>query len=251
MSNDDLLNQAAAALAGAHCGVAVTGAGISVESGIPDFRSQDGLWSRYPVEEYATIEAFWDDPDKVWEMFYELGETFAAIQPNAGHYALAELEALGRICGVVTQNIDNLHTAAGSGTVIEYHGSAREIVCPACARRRKFSLDQRMGGAPRCECGGVMKPDLVLFGEAIPARALIEAERLAGQCDVMLVVGTSAAVYPAAMLPPMARQHGAVVIECNIEATDFTNSVTDIFLHGPAAQILPEVVRLARVFLNR
>jgi len=243
---EEVFTRAAQTLARRGNAIAVTGAGASVDSGIPDFRSAGGIWSRYNPEEYATLDAFEDDPGRVWEMWYELGETLASAQPNAGHYALAELEAMGLLGAVITQNIDNLHTAAGSAVVVEYHGNARWIRCPACSRRRAFSLGQRMGGAPRCECGAAMKPDVVLFGEIIPARALYQAERLATQCDALIVVGASATVYPAAQLPFTAKAHGAFVIECNVEKTEFTRGITDAFLQGPAAQTLPELARRVR-----
>ncbi|MBP9002379.1 MAG: NAD-dependent deacylase [Candidatus Hydrogenedentes bacterium] len=233
------LDRAARALASARLAVAVTGAGISVESGIPDFRSADGLWSRYPPEEFATIEAFHDDPDRVWIMWYELAETLGNARPNPAHYALARLEKAGRLAGVITQNIDALHHRAGSETVVEFHGRADAIVCPACGRRRNMELSHRAHGAPRCECGGYMKPDVVLFGEMIPPSALTAARVLASTCDVMLVIGTSAQVYPAASLPWMARENGATIIECNIHPTAFTTSITDIFLRGPAGVVLP------------
>lgn len=243
---EECFTRAAQALVRRGNAIAVTGAGASVDSGIPDFRSAGGVWSRYAPEDYATLEAFESDPDRVWELWYELGETLASAQPNAGHYALAELEAMGLLQAVITQNIDNLHTAAGSASVIEYHGNAHWIRCPACSRRRAFSLDQRMGGAPRCECGSAMKPDVVLFGEIIPGLALYQAEAAATQCGVLIVVGTSATVYPAAQLPFTAKTHGAFVIECNVERTEFTHGISDVFLRGPAAQTLPELVRRVR-----
>ena len=226
--------------------VAVTGAGISVESGIPDFRSAGGLWSKYPPEDYATIEAFYDDPDKVWELWYELAETLKDVQPNPGHRALAELEQMGRLSVVVTQNIDALHHAAGSTSVIEYHGRADTLHCPACHRRRPMDLAHRSLGAPRCECGGYMKPDVVLFGELIPPTALHLADSLARNCGVMIIVGTSATVYPAAGLPHIARESGAFIIECNTEPTQFTRTITDIFLQGPAGTTLPRLAEKLR-----
>ncbi len=226
--------------------VAVTGAGISVESGIPDFRSAGGLWSKYPPEDYATIEAFYDDPDKVWELWYELAETLKDVQPNPGHRALAELEQMGRLSVVVTQNIDALHHAAGNTSVIEYHGRADTLYCPACRRRRPLDLSQRALGAPRCVCGGYMKPDVVLFGELIPTTALHLADSLARNCGVMIIVGTSATVYPAAGLPFIAKENGAFIIECNTESTQFTETITDIFLQGPAGETLPRLVEKVR-----
>lgn len=222
--------------------VAVTGAGISVESGIPDFRSPGGLWSKYPPDEYATIDAFLDNPDKVWELFYEIGETIIQAKPNPAHLALAKLEEQGHLVAVITQNIDNLHYEAGSKTVIEYHGNARTLHCLACKRRRPMSLSHRAHGAPRCECGGFMKPDVILFGEPIPSQALFMGETLAKSCEVMLVIGTSAQVYPAASLPYTAKQWGATVIEFNTNTTPFTESVTDFFIEGPVGKTLPQIV---------
>lgn len=237
-----LITQAAQIIANSKNVVAVTGAGISVESGIPDFRSPGGLWSRYSPEEYASIDAFMDNPDKVWELFYAIGETIIKAKPNPAHFALARLEELGHLVAVVTQNIDNLHYEAGSKTVIEYHGNAQTLYCPACHRRRPMSLSHRNHGAPRCECGGVMKPDVVLFGEVIPSQALFTGETLAKSCEVMLVIGTSAQVYPAASLPYTAKQWGAVIIEFNTNRTSFTESVTDIFIEGPVGETLPRVL---------
>lgn len=224
--------------------IAVTGAGISVESGIPDFRSAGGLWSKYPPEEYATYDSFIDNPDKVWVMFYELAEMLMAAKPNPAHYALARLEEIGRLQAIITQNIDALHFHAGNTSVIEYHGNTDSIVCPACHRRRHIDLAQRKLGAPRCECGGYMKPDVVLFGEIIPPRALLQSETLAQTCDVLIIVGTSAQVYPAAGLPYTAKDQGAFIIECNTDKTDFTRSITDVFLQGPAGITLPRLVGL-------
>lgn len=222
--------------------LALTGAGISVESGIPDFRSPGGIWDRFPPEEFATIQAFLANPDRVWKMWYELRAMLGDVKPNAAHLALAALERRGKLEAVITQNIDNLHQAAGSQRVIEYHGNAARTVCISCGRRAPFAPEPAHQGAPRCACGGILKPDVVLFGEQIPVKALLESERLARSCDVMLVIGTSASVYPAAELPLLAKEHGAVVIECNLEATDFTGSLTDHFLQGPAGETLPALV---------
>ena len=242
----EAFSAAAEALKQSNFVVAVTGAGHSVESGIADFRSAGGLWSRYPPGEYATYESFLADPEKVWIMWYELGEILANAKPNPGHYALAELEALGFLKGVITQNIDGLHQEAGNTAVIEYHGNAGSLVCPACQRRRGICLEQRKLGAPQCECGGYMKPDVVLFGEMIPPEAMFRSDALVQRCDVLLVVGTSAQVYPAAALPQTAKNHGATVIECNLEPTDFTHTITDIFIEGPSGETLPRIVELVK-----
>jgi len=222
--------------------IAVTGAGASTESGIADFRSPGGIWERYPAHEYATLDAFLDDPDKVWTLWYELGEALREAKPNAGHYALAKLEELGHLKAVITQNIDNLHFEAGNTAVIEYHGNADRLMCPACHRRRDMDFAHRALGAPRCECGGYMKPDVVLFGELIPPQALLNSQTLAQTCAVLIIVGTSAQVYPAASLPFTAKQHGAFIVECNLQETDFTHSITDAFLQGPAGETLPKLV---------
>ncbi len=240
---DALYEQAAEALRKADNAIAVTGAGISVESGIPDFRSADGIWARYNPAEYATHDAFMADPDKVWEMWYDLAGDLENAEPNPAHLALAELEVKGYLKAVITQNIDGLHHDAGSKTVVEYHGNTRTLVCLTCHQRKAMSMSHRASGAPRCDCGGYLKPDVVLFGELIPKHALLMSESLTQSCGVLIVVGTSATVYPAASLPFAAKDRGAFIIECNLEATDFTHGVTDVFLQGPAAETLPQLVR--------
>jgi NAD-dependent deacetylase len=242
----DPYRQAAEALKSASLAVAVTGAGISAESGIPTFRGADGIWKKYPADEYATIDAYQRDPDKVWTFWCELATTLADCKPNPAHYALAELERMGRLQAVVTQNVDNLHEAAGSTNVIEYHGNARWLVCPRCKHRDPLDLSQHAASPPYCFCGALMKPDVVMFGEVIPSQALVESARLAETCNVLIVVGTSAQVYPAARLPVLARQSGAFIIEANIEETDFTATVTHAFLKGPAGETLPKLVECVK-----
>ncbi|HOZ47810.1 MAG TPA: NAD-dependent deacylase [Candidatus Hydrogenedentes bacterium] len=245
---NDPYESAAFALRNARFGIAVTGAGMSVDSGIPSFRGADGLWVKYPVEEYATIEAFLADPAKVWGFWYELGERLKGCKPNAGHRALADLGAAGFCQAVITQNIDNLHEEAGSTPVIEYHGNARRVVCMDCGYVGALDLTKRGPSVPRCTlCNGLLKPNVVLFGEMIPTEALVEADRLARRCDVMLVVGTSAQVFPAAELPYIAKRGGAVIIEANTEPTAFTRSITDAFLEGSASETLPKLVSCANV----
>jgi NAD-dependent deacetylase len=243
---NDVYQQAANALKNARCAVAVTGAGISVESGIPDFRGPAGIWRKYPPEEFATIDAFMRDPAKVWKLWYELGGELGDRQPNPGHRALAELEQMGLLKAVITQNIDNLHQVAGSREVIEYHGNARRQICLTCRHAEPLDLAHRSDKAPRCTCGGLIKPDIVMFGELIPPTALERSAELVQQCDVMLIVGTSAQVFPAAQLPYTAKEGGATVIEANVEATDFTPVITDFFLRGPAGTTLPRLVAALR-----
>ncbi len=238
--------KAAEAIRNAASVIAVTGAGASVESGIPDFRSPGGLWERFPPEEYATIEAYVSDPDRVWALWRDLGKMFRECTPNPGHHALAELEGLGCLRGVITQNIDGLHQAAGNHHVVEYHGNASRLVCLSCKRRMPLDTGREYTHAPLCDCGGLMKPDVVLFGEVIPVYAQMESQNLAREADVVIVVGTSATVYPAAEIPALAKRHGAYIIECNLEPTDFTPYITDAFLQGPAGKTLPYLLDTVR-----
>jgi NAD-dependent deacetylase len=196
--------------------VALTGAGISAESGIATFRSRGGLWAKYDPAVYASIEVFRRDPSKYWQIRGEFIRGYDRYRPNADHAALAELEAMGIVRHVITQNIDGLHKKAGSRQVTEIHGSLREIHCLSC-RRAYLAPNIPDGTPPRCECGGVLKPDTVLFGEQLPPDALARACTEVRTCGVLLVIGTSAVVYPAASLPHLARQHGAAIVEINIE----------------------------------
>jgi len=237
---------AAAAISTADVTVAVTGAGISAESGVPTFRGRGGIWDKYPPDQYATIDAYNRDPDKVWKFWCELETSLSGVKPNPAHSALAELEALGRLQAVITQNIDNLHQEAGSRTVIEYHGNAHWLVCPRCRHRDPFNVAQHGDSPPYCFCGTLMKPDVVMFGEVIPSDALVRSAQLVEKCNVVIVVGTSAQVYPAARLPVLAHQSGAFVIEANTEETDFTSTVTNAFLRGPAGETLPKLVEAVK-----
>lgn len=246
---DNLLQQAAEKIAAAEKVVALTGAGISVDSGIPDFRSADGLWSKYDPMEYGTIDAFLANPVKIWEMMRELSELVGDARPNPGHDGLAALEALGRLSSVITQNVDGLHQAAGNSTVIEFHGNGRRLVCLNC--RRKYDRKDMMFDSfpPMCACLNVLKPDVIFFGEMIPMDALLHAQAEAQNCDVMLVVGTSAQVVPAADLPHVAKAKGATIIEVNPEPTPLTTLIADISIHQSATTALPEMVRAVKELL--
>jgi NAD-dependent deacetylase len=222
--------------------VALTGAGISAESGIPTFRSKGGLWEKFDPTVYASIEVFRRDPSRYWSIRGEFIRNYDAYQPNSGHRALAELESMGLLRRVITQNIDGLHRKAGSQNVTEIHGSLREIFCVSCGREYRAPRIPE-GMPPRCECGGVLKPNTVLFGEPLPAQALETAWREAGGSGVMLVIGTSAVVQPAASLPYIAKEHGAAVVEVNIERA-FSNA--DYFLEGQAGTVLPALVSEVR-----
>jgi len=224
--------------------LALTGAGISVESGIPDFRSRDGLWSRFDPLEYATITAFRRDPAKVWMMLKEMDQTLLAARPNPAHYALAALEEKGHLLGIITQNIDNLHQAGGSTNVIEYHGNAHRFTCLHCKGHwPREALDFKE--TPLfCYCGGLIKPDVVFFGEPIPPSAQEAALALALSCDLLLIIGTSGEVAPANALPQVAKSAGALIVENNLEHTLLSRTVTDFFLPGPAGEVWPEVIKL-------
>ncbi len=263
---DRKLEQAARWLREARKAIALTGAGVSTESGIPDFRSAGGLWSRYDPAEYATLGAFLRDPAKVWNMLAELDETLQA-QPNAGHRALAQLEALGACSGIITQNVDGLHQAAGSRVVVEYHGSGRTLTCLACGGRFSASQVQAMPRRPgtrmpmpvpcaapadaraaapnEMEAGRrgrcVLKPDVVFFDEMIPAQAVEGSLALVEGADLMLVIGTSCEVYPAAGLPQQVRRQGGRVIEINLEPAG--ELAPDLLLQGRFSQLMPALAQ--------
>jgi NAD-dependent deacetylase len=196
--------------------VALTGAGISAESGIPTFRSKDGLWEKYDPMVYASAEVFRRDPSKYWVIRGEFIRNYGNYKPNPGHLALVELENMNILRHVITQNIDGLHKDAGSRSVTEIHGSLREINCLSCGKAY-LAPHVPTGDPPYCDCGGVLKPNTVLFGEQLPAGALERAYHESSTCKSMLVVGTSAVVQPAASLPYLAKQNGALVIEINPE----------------------------------
>ncbi len=223
--------------------VALTGAGISVESGIPDFRSPGGLWERFDPMEYAHIGAFRAHPAKVWTMLKEMDAVITAARPNPAHYALAALEARGLLLGIITQNVDNLHQDAGSRRVVEYHGNAHRFVCDTCrGQHPRETLDFERTPL-YCLCGGLIRPDVVFFGEPIPEAAQREAEELARDCDLLLVIGTCGEVAPASYIPYTAQEHGAVIVENNLEPTRLTYTRTNHFLAGPAGELWPKVIK--------
>ena len=196
--------------------VALTGAGISAESGIATFRSKDGLWEKYDPMVYASFEAFREDPAKYWTIRGEFIRDYDTYEPNKAHLALAELEKMNLLRHVITQNIDGLHKKAGNQNVTEIHGSLRETYCLQCGKEF-IAPHVPEGLPPYCECGGVLKPNTVLFGEQLPQGALETAYHESSTCKLMLVIGTSAVVQPAASLPVLAQQKGAKIVEVNIE----------------------------------
>ena len=244
-ATETALDQVAALLRSARSAIAFTGAGISVESGIPHFRGEGGLWTKFDPYKVAHIDTFRRDPAQYWT--YSLEHRRADAEPNPAHRALVDLERRGHLRAVITQNTDGLHQKAGSGQVIELHGSSRSVVCLDCeARFARADIDRlnREHCPPSCpSCGGpFLKPTVVLFGEALPEAALREAQVLAMAADVVLIVGSSLQVYPAAGIPRLARQHGAQLCIINAEPTP-VDEVATVVVHGKAGEVLPEIVR--------
>jgi NAD-dependent deacetylase len=227
--------------------VALSGAGISVASGISDFRSPGGLWSIFNPDAYATLSVFQQNPEKAWELYRALGRELLGKKPNPAHRALAELESVGLLSGVVTQNVDNLHQQAGSRTVLEIHGDHQHLQCLKCGWIEPVTPEHyEMEDIPQCDgCSYPLKPNVVLFGE--PVRHLAEIDHLIARCDLLLVIGTSAQVYPAASLPHAVHQSGGTIVEFNHEqalaADQFggNTSITDFFVKGDVAVTLPLV----------
>jgi NAD-dependent deacetylase len=221
----------------------LTGAGISAESGIPTFRDAlTGLWAKFSPEELATPEAFERDPETVWSWYEWRRQLIREAQPNAGHRALAELAR--RVPGftLVTQNVDGLHQRAGSRDVLEYHGNILRDRCTVEQIVAQRSEDTRRASLPRCAaCGGLLRPDVVWFGEAIPAGPMVVAAAAAEECDVFLSVGTSSLVYPAAGLAEVALRRRATVIEINPNETDLSPHA-HLVLRAPSGQVLPALL---------
>jgi NAD-dependent deacetylase len=218
--------------------VALTGAGISAESGVPTFRGANGLWEKESVEDLATPEGFARDPARVWRWYDERRRQIASCRPNAGHRALAEYERRRPGFTLVTQNIDDLHRAAGSSRLLELHGNIFRV---RCCREGTIRDDRRVplpATPPLCGCGAMLRPDVVWFGEPLPEEVLGNAFGAARQADLFLVIGTSALVYPAAGLPQIARERGAYLVEINIEPTSLSTGMDEV-ITGPAAGILP------------
>jgi NAD-dependent deacetylase len=218
--------------------VVLTGAGISTESGIPDFRSEEGIWARYDPAEVAHIDAFRRYPARVWEFYALRLEALAQAQPNAGHRALAELEGQGWIRAVVTQNVDGLHLRAGSRDVVEMHGSLREAACIHCGIR--VAMEDAAAGLPlpACpECGEVLKPGVVMFGELLPAVALARAQALAREAELLLVVGSALEVHPVAALPGETLAAGGAIAIVNRGSTPW-DSRADVVIDAGAGETL-------------
>jgi NAD-dependent deacetylase len=224
--------------------VALTGAGVSTESGIPDFRSPGGIWAQYDPMEYATIEAFRRDPVKVWEFYGKRLGVLRDARPNAAHLALAELERLGLVAAVVTQNVDRLHSRAGSKDVVEVHGSTARCVCLRCGAAATFEEVVALleaAPAPACaRCGAILKPDVVMFGELLPAGAIDRAFELARSARLLLVVGSTLEVYPVACLPLETLAVGGSIGIVNRGPTAFDDRA-ELRIEGAAGETLAAV----------
>lgn len=215
----------------------LTGAGVSAESGLATFRSgPDALWRRHRPEDLATPEAFARDPELVWSWYRHRLQRAAAAAPNAGHFALATLQSTRPTFRLITQNVDGLHERAGSRSVIELHGNIWRSRCTVCPRSVPTPLDDAL--PPRCACGALLRPDVVWFGEALPARAMQRALDAAGSADFFIVAGTSALVYPAAGLVGVARAGGAFIVEVNPEETPATVAC-DVSVRAKSGEFLP------------
>lgn len=223
----------------------LTGAGVSAESGVPTFRGgtlgDPGLWKQYRAEDLATPGAFARHPKLVWEWYDWRRSLIAQAKPNPGHYALAEAELRARKFTLITQNVDGLHELAGSNNVLRLHGSIWTLRCLDCGREREDRRTPLPELPPKCECGGMLRPGVVWFGEPLPARVWEQAETAARECELFLLIGTSAVVYPAAGLAPIAKSSGARVVEINIAETDLSRGI-DQFLQGPSGELLPQLI---------
>jgi NAD-dependent deacetylase len=225
----------------AHSVAVLTGAGVSAESGVPTFRGEGGLWRNYRAEELATPQAFARDPSLVWEWYNMRRETLATIKPNPAHTALATLEGRVEDFTLITQNVDGLHEMGGSRNVIELHGNIWRVRCTGCGRVTE-NRDIPIAIPPSCgECGALLRPHIVWFGEALPGDAITAAYGALERCDVLLVIGTSGVVQPAASMASVAKGAGAYVVEVNIELTPNT-TVVDKTIAGKAAEVLPLIV---------
>jgi NAD-dependent deacetylase len=222
--------------------VVLTGAGVSRESGVPTFRGEDGLWSKYRPEQLATWQAFESDPELVWRWYEYRRSVIAGVEPNPAHHAIARLERAFDSFVLVTQNVDGLHERAGSKAPVELHGNIWRARCTREQRTFDLTENPLPELPPHCElCGALLRPDVVWFGEPLPSEAYDKADQAASTCDAMLVVGTSAMVRPAASLPLVAKHNCALVVEVNVSLTPIS-ALIDHTLSGKAGEVLPELV---------
>jgi len=217
-----------------------TGAGISAESGIPTFRGKEGLWKKFRPEELANFNAFISNPEMVWEWYNHRKKIIHESQPNEGHLTIAQMQKYFDKVTVVTQNVDNLHRRAGSNNIFELHGNIERNFCINCKEFYNEELDFSKG-IPKCKCGGLIRPDVVWFGEMLPEDQFRGGESVSFNSDIFFVVGTSAVIYPASGLVTVAKQGGAVIVEVNIEQTEIS-SIADYSFLGESGKVLPEIL---------
>jgi NAD-dependent deacetylase len=247
LHNNNQLRKIAKLIAGSKYCVAFTGAGVSVESGVPPFRGEGGLWNRYDPQ---TLELgyFFEQPDKSWEVVREIFYSFfGKVDPNEAHLVLADWENRGLVKALITQNIDNLHQQSGSKEVFEFHGNAMRLLCVVCGAYVSIEEANLSLLPPRCKgCTGLLKPDFIFFGEGIPQLAYSKSVEAASQCDLMLIIGTAGEVSPANQIPIIAKNQGAVIVEINLEPSYYTEHITDYYLSGKAGEIMPQLDALIR-----
>ena len=233
------VERAARSVAGRLPLLVLTGAGISVESGVPPFRGPDGLWSRYDPDLYGHIDTFRGEPELSWKLLDDIIRTSLGARPNEAHLSLARMESLGSVGLVATQNVDGLHTIAGSREVVELHGNARRIYCPSCGSREFLTPDSYPSFERRCRCGAYKRPDIVFFGESLSQSSMVRAFEAAGSGMPLLIIGTSGMVHPAAMLPHISGSSGSTIIEINPEPSEHSLTVADHFIRARAAEAVP------------
>ena len=251
-----MIEEAAKIIAHSRFLIAFTGAGVSAESGIPTFRGRGGLWENYRIEEVATPEAFRRDPNLVWAFYKMRMKIMKDAKPNNAHLVLAELEKMGILRAVITQNIDNLHKEAGNQHIVELHGDIYRVKCTRCdymedllesGKLEDFLKEKNL---PKCpECASLLRPDVVWFGEPLPQEALQKAFKLAERADVCLVVGTSAQVFPAAYVPYIVKDNGGSVIEVNTKESGIT-PIADVFLRGKAGEVMQSLLVKVKRYLE-
>ncbi|MCD6380588.1 NAD-dependent deacylase [bacterium] len=244
-----MIQEAADIIKKANRVTAFTGAGISVESGIPPFRGENGLWSKYDPG-FLDISYFHSNPLESWKLIKEIFyDFFGKATPNKAHYGLAEMEKAGFLDAIITQNIDNLHQKSGSRKIFEFHGDSRDLVCVSCGKKypvTEIGLDNL---PPECtNCGGVLKPDFIFFGEQIPEPARTNSFREAEISDLFILIGTTGEVTPASEIPFIAKENGAKIIEINIAKSSYTDRITNIFLQGKATEMISGLVKELREY---
>ena len=256
---ENTINKVAEMIAQAKRVVVFTGAGVSTESGIPDFRSPGGIWTKYDPDDF-TIDKFLSSGEtrkKMWQRFRE-GGLMADIKPNAAHYAIAELEKMGKLNSVITQNVDNLHQIAGNSPSIIYelHGNMQMLVCLGCRERYTLAFVKQSNPSPDhvpvCEkCHGILKPNVIFFGEALPQDTLMKATQKSQECDLLIVIGSSLVVYPAAYMPMHAKRSGAKIVIINLGPTQ-QDDIADVLINAPAGEAMTKIVeRLKALSVKR